>query len=161
MSTEIEGLRYGVKAIRGYRFRIGRIYCIDVRDMSGRLIKIRLKSLYRVRRRLLGEKYLEITNALFRQYFHEKIRHYLQQFQEGRPIELLGVSLNKEGVLFDEKTGRVSWIFLGTKRYWHYYTLYSEESPNNYRAFVFLDDWNAGVLQGLIELILKEKFPKR
>jgi len=44
LKTEIEGLRYGVKPIRGYRFRIGRIYCIDVRDTSGRIIKIRLKS---------------------------------------------------------------------------------------------------------------------
>ena len=29
LKTEIEALRYGVKPIRGYRFRIGRIYCID------------------------------------------------------------------------------------------------------------------------------------
>jgi len=88
-------------------------------------------------------------------------RHYLRQFEEGRPVELLGVSLNSHGVLFDKKLGWVGWNFLGTKRYWHYYTLYSEESPNDYRAFVFLDDWNAGVLRGLIEVILREKFPSR
>jgi len=159
--TAIEGFRYGVKPIRGYRFRIGRIYCIDVRDTSGQVIKIRLKSVYRVRRKLLGEKYQRITNALFRYYFHDMTRHYLRQFQEGRPVELLGVSLNSHGVLFDKKVGWVGWNFLGTKRYWHYYTLYSEESPNDYRAFVFLDDWNAGVLRGLIEVILKERFPSR
>jgi len=33
--------------------------------------------------------------------------------------------------------------------------------PDNYRAFVFLDDWNAGVLRGVIEMVLKEKFPSR
>ncbi|WP_188933179.1 hypothetical protein [Puia dinghuensis] len=88
-------------------------------------------------------------------------RKYLEQFRDGQPVELLGVSLNSQGVLFDEKAGRISWNFLGTKRYWHYYTLYSEEAPKNYRAFVFLDDWNAGVLRGLIEVILKEKFPNR
>jgi len=159
--TEIEGLRYGVKPIRGYRFRIGRIYCIDIRDKSGRVIKIRLKSVYLVRRKLLEEKYQQITNALFRYFFHDMTRHHLRQFREGRPVELLGVSLNSHGVLFDKKVGWVGWEFLGTKRYWHYYTLYSEESPNDYRAFVFLDDWNAGVLRGLIEVILKEKFPGR
>jgi hypothetical protein len=161
LKTEIEGLRYGVKAIRGYRFRIGRIYCIDVRDISGRVIKIRLKSLYRVLRKLLGVKHQEITNALFRYYFHDMIRHYLRQFHDGLTIELLGVRLDSQGVLFEKNVGRISWDFLGTKRYWHYYTLYSEESPNNYRTFVFLNDWNAGVLRGLIELILKEKFPNR
>jgi hypothetical protein len=159
--SEIEALRYGVKGIRGYRFRIGRIYCIDVRDVSGRIIKIRLKSVYRVRRKLLGDKYQEITNSLFKYYFHDMIRGYMRDFQEAQSVELLGVKLNSHAVLFDEKVGWVSWDFLGTKRYWHYYTLYSEESPNNYRAFVFLDDWNAGVLQGLIETILKGKFPNR
>jgi hypothetical protein len=65
LKTEIEGLRYGVKAIRGYLFRIGRIYCIDVRDMSGRVIKIRLKSVYRVRRKLLDESRRIITGLLY------------------------------------------------------------------------------------------------
>ena len=161
LRTEIQALRYGVKGIRGYRFRIGRIYCIDVMDISGRVIKIRLKSVYRVRRKLLGEKYQEITNSLFKYYFHDMTRHYLRQFQEGQSVELLGVKLKQHAVMFDEKVGWVGWEFLGTKRYWHYYTLYSEESPDNYRAFVFLDDWNAGVLRGLIEVILKEKFLNR
>jgi hypothetical protein len=88
-------------------------------------------------------------------------RHYLRQFRDGQPVDLLGVNLNRQGVLFDEKVGRINWDFLGTKRYWHYYTLYSEEMPDNYRAFVFLDDWNAGVLRGVIEMVLKEKFPSR
>src|ERR1700722_9985529 len=158
--TDIEGLRYGVKGIHGYQFRIGRIYSVDVRDISGRVIKIRLKSVYRVRKKLLENKYQEITNSLLKYYFHDMIRGYLQQFQEGQPVKLLGVKLNEHAVLFDEKVGWVSWGYLGTKRYWHYYTLYSEESPNNYRAFVFLEDWNAGVLRGLIEVILKQKFPK-
>jgi hypothetical protein len=161
LKTEIEGLRYGVKPIRGYRFRIGRIYCIDIRDKLGRVIKIRLKSVYRVRRKLLGEKYQQITNALFQYYYHDMTRHYLRQFRDGQAVELLGVTLNGHAVLFDKKIGWVGWDFLGTKRYWHYYTLYSEESPNDYRAFVFLDDWNAGVLRGLIEVILKEKFLSR
>jgi hypothetical protein len=159
--SEIEGVRYGVKPIRGYRFRIGRIYCIDIRDASNRVIKIRLKSLYRVRIKLLEKKYLEIVNSLFRYYFHDMTWDYLAQLRNGQPVELLGVSLNNQGVLFDEKVGRISWDFLGTKRYWHYYTLYSEEKPNDYRAFVFLDDWNAGVLRGVIEVVLRERFPKR
>ena len=157
LKAEIDALRYGVKAIRGYRFRIGRVYCIDIRDASGRVIKIRLKSLYRVRRKLLAEKYQAVVNALFRYYFHDMTRHYLQQLRAGQPVDLLGVSLSDQGVKFDEKVGRISWNFLGSKRYWHYYTLYSEEAPTNYRAFVFLDDWNAGVLRGLIESMLKEK----
>jgi hypothetical protein len=157
LRAEIEALRYGVKAIRGCRFRIGRIYCVDVRDVSGRILKIRFKSVYRIRRKLLEQKYQAIVSGLFQHYFHDMTRHYLRELRAGRPVELLGVSLNHQGVMFDAKVGWVSWNFLGSKRYWHYYTLYSEDAPNNYKAFVFLDDWNAGVLRGLIETMLKER----
>ncbi|HEY6900334.1 MAG TPA: hypothetical protein VI233_06815 [Puia sp.] len=157
LKAEIEGLRYGLRAIRGYSFRIGRIYGIDIRDVSGRVIKIRLKTLYGIRKKLLEEKYQAITDALFRYYFHDRIRYYLRQFQSGQPVELLGVHLNKRGILFDETVGWINWNFLGTKRYWHYYTLYSEAEPNHYKAFVFWEDWNAGVLIGLIETIVKSK----
>ncbi len=161
LKADIAALRYGVKAIRGYRFRVGRIYCVDVMDVSGIIIKIRLKSVYRVRRKLLGKKYQEIVSSLFKYYFHDVTRDYWSQFQAGQPVELLGVNLDSNGVIFDKKVGRVVWEFLGTKRYWHYFTLFSEEAPEKYRAFVFLDDWNAGVLRGLIETILKQKFPNR
>lgn len=161
LKNEIEGVRYGIKAIRGYWFHIGWIYCIDIRDSGGRIIKIRLKSVYRVRKKLLRGKYQKIANAVSRYYLHEKIRYHLERFRVGHPVELLGVNLDNQGALFDEKLGRISWHFLGTKRYWHYYTLFSEAEPRHYRAFVFLEDWNAGVLQGVIEAILKEKFPAK
>ena len=98
LKADIATLRYGVKAIRGYRFRIGRIYCIDVMDVSGIIIKIRLKSLYRVRRKLLGKKYQEIVGSLFKYYFHDVTRDYLEQFQAGQPVELLDVNLDSNGV---------------------------------------------------------------
>lgn len=161
LKNEIEGVRYGIKPIQGYLFRIGRIYCVDIRDAGGRVLKIRLKSVYRVRRKLLGNKYQAIANAVFRYYLHDKIRHHVERFRAGHSVELLGIDLDSQGVLFDEKAGRISWHFLGTKRYWHYYTLFSEAEPGHYRAVVFLEDWNAGVLQGVIEAILKDKFPGR
>jgi hypothetical protein len=161
LKTDIEGIRYGLKPIRGFSFRIGRIYCIDVRDTSGRIIKIRLNSVYRVRRKHLEIKYRDIIKVLFTLYFHDIIRQNHRQIREGKTIELLGVSLDNEGVWFDKRTDCISWMFLGTRRFWHYFTLYSAGSPENYRTFVFLDDWNAGVLIGLIEMISKEKFPGR
>lgn len=161
LTEEIEGFRYGVKAIRGYRFRIGRKYCIDIRDVSGRIMKIRLTSVYRVRVKQLNDKYASIVNYLYQCYFHPVTLAHYQQFQQGGNVELLGVSLNEDGVLFDEKVGRVGWNFIGVKRYWHYFTLYSEEFPDRYRAFVPADVWNTSILRQLIEMILREKFPLR
>jgi len=64
LKEEIEGIRYGVKGIRMRIFNIGRIYCIDIRNNKGHIIKLRLQSLYGVRRKLLTEKYVKICNSL-------------------------------------------------------------------------------------------------
>lgn len=158
--SEIESLRYGAKAIRGSEFRIGRIYCIDIRSTSGQVIKLRLKSIYRIRLRQLESKYLEITTALYKYYFHDKVRQYIKLFEENKPFDILGVNIDAEGILFDDKVGRVSWDYLRTRRYWTYFTLFSDTDPGQYKAFEPLEHWNAGVLYGLIESILKIKFPK-
>ena len=155
----IQAVRCGVKAIRGYRFRIGRIYCIDVQDNKGQVIRIRLKSLYRVRVKQLEEKYVTIINALFQHHFDDIAAQYFRRFRRNEEVELLGVNLNRHGVLFDPRIGRVSWEYLRTKRYWHYFTLFSEETPDHYRAFVFLEEWNSALLLGMIEAIRAEKFP--
>jgi hypothetical protein len=158
---DVESLRYGVKAIRGYEFNIGRIYCIDIKNVSGQVVKIRLKSIYRIRRKLLADKYVNIVNTLFLHYFNAISRRYVKLIQENQPFDILGVNINSEGVLFDQKIGRISWDYLGTRRYRRYYTLFSETDPNKYRAFEYLDQWNAAVLHSVIETILKLKFPQK
>jgi hypothetical protein len=158
---QMEGLRYGTRFIEGYSFVIGRIFCVDIRSRDGQIIKLRLKSLYRIRRKQLAEKYSTITNAVYKYYFHDVIRQYLTLLDENQSFKILGVSIDAEGVLFDKKVGRVSWDFLGVKRYWRYFTLFSETNPNEYKAYEFLEHWNAGILYGLVESVLKQKFPKR
>ncbi|MES1249629.1 MAG: hypothetical protein ABUL46_03050 [Chitinophaga rupis] len=161
LKNNIEAFRYGVKGIRGYKFYIGRVYCIDIKSSSGQVIKIRLKSIYRIRRKLLAEKYVNIVHALFHYYFNAITRRNVELFRENGSLEILGVNINTDGVLFDKKVGRISWNFLGTKRYQRYYTLFSETDPNQYKAFVYLDQWNAAVLHSTIETILKWKFPQK
>ena len=157
LKEEIEGIRYGIKWIRGYRFYIGRIYCIDIRNKSGKIIRLRLKSIYGIRKGQLSDKYVKIAKALFRYYFDAISRQHIEAFQNNQPTELLGVKIDAEGVLFDQKIGKISWNFLGIKHYYTYYTLFSEVDPNKYKAFEYLNHWNAGLLDSVIQGIIKMK----
>ncbi len=161
IKEDIEELRYGVELMRGRFFYIGRTYCIDVRNAEGKIIGLRLKSIYGIRRKRLQEKYTAIVNALYQYYFWDITRHYVSLHNNHLSFEMAGVNVSPEGVLFDNKIGRVSWDFLGSRRYWTYYTLFSEMDPNQYKIFEFNDHWNAGILYGAIETILKQKFPQR
>ena len=155
LKEEIEGIRFGIKWISGYGFYIGRIYCIDIKNNSGKIIKLRLKSIYRIRKDQLADKYVKIANALLRYYFDALALQHIESFQNNQPIEILGVKIDSEGVLFDQKIGKISWNFLGTKRYYTYYTLFSEVDPNKYKAFEYLHHWNTSLLQSVVEAILK------
>ena len=155
--AEIAAIRYGVKGIKGYRFYIGRIYCIDIKTLNGKILKLRLKSIYRVRKQLLYEKYAGIVNALFRTYFDDITRDYLTQHENKTQFSVLGIVITPEGVQFDKSTEIISWFYLDIRTYWQYFTIFPVSNPANYKAFYYLQDWNAGVLLSVLRTISKER----
>ena len=155
--SEITAVRYGVKAIKGYRFTIGRIYCIDIKSEKGTIIKIRLKSLYRVKRILLGKKYKQIAEALFDNYVNDISRTHIEKFNKKIDFDLLGNTFTQDGIILTGKKEIISWIDLGTKNYWSYYSLFSIADPNKNKAFYDLLDWNTIVLFSVSRHILQSK----
>jgi hypothetical protein len=154
---EISELRYGVKAIKGYRFRIGRIYCIDVKNFTGTIVKIRLKSIYRINKKKLGQKYKIIVEALFENFFNDMSNSFIKNFYDGIEFDLAGIKFKKEGILIDKKSEIISWEDLGTKNYSTYYFMFSKSNPNKYKAVNYLTDWNTSVLYSVSRTILKAK----
>src|SRR5580692_7301340 len=146
---DVEGIRYGIKWLLGRYFYFGRVYCIDIRSDKNKVIKIRLHSLYGVKKKELGKKYAEIVNMLFKYYFHDISRSYLTLFKNNIPFELLGVMFSADGILFDQRIGTIPWEYVGTKSYYTYYAIFSEINPGQYRSFEYINDWNAGVFKGV------------
>ena len=114
--SEIIGWRHGVKGIKGYHFNIGRVYCIDIKNSSDEIIKLRLKSIYRVRKKLLYKKYLTIENLLWGNYFDDIGREYINKFANKIEFTLLGTTINQEGIRFPKDTEIISWFDLSTKK---------------------------------------------
>jgi hypothetical protein len=154
---EVVELRYGVKAIKGYRFRIGRIYCIDIKSITGEVIKIRLKSLYRINRIKLGEKYKRILKALFINYINDISLSLIDKFNKGIDITILNVTFTQEGIVIDDKSGIIPWIDVSTRNYRAYYYISSNSEPDRYKLFYYLNEWNVGVLYSVSRAILKKR----
>ena len=100
---EIVGLRFGVESINGYKFTIGRIFCVDIKGPDERMIKIRLTSLYRIRRKILYEKFCQIVNALMNTHQYDLANDLLEKFNEGNEINVLGTTFNKTGIVINGK----------------------------------------------------------
>lgn len=151
---DIVGIRYGVRPIRGYAFYIGATYCVDVKHESGSIISIRIKTLYRIRKRGIEEKYIKIVEALFENYCKDLIEHYLNLFNNRLPFELLGLGFRSNGIILKSNDDVVPWEDIGTRDYMRYYALFSKKNPAYYRTFEYLDDWNTSILYSVSKYIL-------
>ena len=152
---EVASVRYGVKFISGYSFNIGRIYCIDIKDLNDRLIKIRLVSLYGIRRASLFRKFNQILRVYFETHHKDIVRCYLEIFESGVQVNILGTAFHQSGVVINGK--EVCWEDLGTKTYATYYALYSKKDASIYKSFSYLNDWNTAVVFSFSKQILVEK----
>lgn len=144
--ADIEAFRYGIQWIKGTHFVIGRTYLLEIRSTGKRTIKIRLRSVYGIRSKLLGEKYIRILNALIETYFNDMAAHYTGLLDQGMSYELSGIPVSPEGILLNSKKGLVFWSRLQMNRYIFYFTLSDKNEPENYRMLYYEHDWNAAIL---------------
>jgi hypothetical protein len=156
---DIKDCRYGISWIRGIEFYIGRMYCIDISNGNGKVIKIRLKSVYGIHRRILDKKYNDLLNSLYHFYLDEKISNLIANINDGIEVAVAGIVFRREGVCLDVKKsdGFVEWNDLNTRAYGYYYTLSSKKKPEFYKAFTYLTDWNAVLVYSISREILKDK----
>jgi hypothetical protein len=157
LTEEIESFRFGVKWINGYQFVIGRIYCVDIRSKNSDIIKIRLKSIYGINKKKLGEKYASILNALYDNYFDKLSMSYLNLFNNHRSFEILNVRFDQNGITLIDKKAAISWDDVGTRSYSTYYSIFAKANPDVYQIFEFLSEWNTGILYSVSRQILKDK----
>ena len=154
---EIVAWRYGTKWIRGYQFYIGRIYCIDLKSSSNHILKIRLKTIYGVRKQLLASKYSLVWNAIQTNFIRDISRKTIDLFFSEGETEVLGVLFANDGVRLDKDADIIPWFEVGTKNYATYYSIYSITNPQKHKAFDYLIDWNTSVLYSVSRSILKSK----
>jgi hypothetical protein len=157
LKEEIESFRYGVKGIRGYKFYIGRIYCIDVKSKENQIISLRLKTLYRIRKKTMEDKYSNAINSISKTFFFDIINYYVKQFNEVKDFEIEGIKFIKIGIVLDGKNNLLLWKDIGLKKYSYYFTIFSKTNQQNYKIFEYKIDWNAYVVYNVIRLILKNK----
>jgi len=86
---EIDGFRFGVKWLRGYKIVFGRIYCVDIKSATEIIIKIRLTSVYKIGIKQMHKKYNLIIGAILQYYASELVGQYLKLFNYKQPFSIL------------------------------------------------------------------------
>lgn len=153
---EIDAFRFGIKWISGYKFYIGRIYCIDIKNVTGTIIKIRLKSIYKIRVKELHAKYSLILNTVLNYYFSEVINQYVKLFNRKESFSILNIQFNQSDILIDNKQN-INWNEVDVRGYTRYIAVSTRKDSGIYKAFDYVDDWNVWILYNVLRQILRSK----
>lgn len=153
---EIDGFRFGVKLLRGYKLVFGRIYCVDIKNTNETIIKIRLTSVYKVGIKQMHKKYNLIIGAILQYYASELVSQYLKLFNYKQPFSILNVYFNQLGIVLNDKYN-IEWNNIDVRTYTRYVAVSRKNKPEIYKAFDYIEEWNTLVLYNVLRLILKSK----
>jgi len=158
-SENICAFRYGVSLTRGYVFVIGRQYFIEIKDLQNKIFKIKLKSLYGIKRETYYKKWSDIFNQLWRNYFSDVLNYYTELYNIHQIFELAGVKFLSEGISWDNKN-KLLWEEIALSNYRTYFMIHHIQNPNQNKSISFSTDWNAFILQSLLKRIISWHKPK-
>ena len=151
----IAKFKFGIKWLNGYAFTFGRIYCIDIEDLKGKQIKLRLKSFYGINLKSLSKKFVAIVDGLQDYYFDDISRKYLQDFSNNIEFKINNIEYNHKGINF--KNNSILWEDLQTKNYRNYFSLSSKSDNTKYLLVDYMNDWNGTVIYSVTRKILMDK----
>jgi hypothetical protein len=147
--------KFGIKWLNGYAFTFGRIYCIDIENIHGKQIKLRLKSIYGINLKSLTEKYSKIVDSLQDYYFDEISRKYLNDFSNNIIFKINNIEYDIYGVNFEKFS--IPWEDLQTKNYRNYFSISSKSDNKKHILIDYMYDWNGTVIYSVTRKILLDK----
>ncbi|MBS1500830.1 MAG: hypothetical protein JST32_02125 [Bacteroidetes bacterium] len=153
-AKDIAAFRYGVKWISGYQFTIGRVYVIEIKDINDRVFSIKLNSYYRIKSKIYHKIWLDLLDHLWKSYWVEKLNHYYSLYKNKQVFELAGVIFESFGISWSN--GSLSWDEIALSNYQTYFMIHHRDDVRKNYSRNFMNDWNALLLQALLQVIIEE-----
>ncbi len=148
---DVAGIRYGINFIKGLEFYIGREYQIFIKTHSNTELKINFKLFYRRKLNQKHQMYCDIIDELWRYYFDDISKSYLNKIGQGDHFSLAGVQFFSDKIKFNDKD--LLFEYLEIKKYYHYFIIYSNLDHYQNKMFYYLHDDNAVILLNLLTII--------
>jgi hypothetical protein len=148
---DIEGLRYGVTLIRYYLIPISKTYNIEIKNSQGKIIPIRMHSLFGVGSQKNRNLFIQIHKQIQQSYFNDMAIHYVRLLNGGLTFELAGAFLTEEGVLIKKDKPLIPWSRTGLATRFHSCSVYDMTDLRHFRSFDYWHDWNASLLRSVVD----------
>jgi hypothetical protein len=152
---DIEGFRYGVQNFQYFIIPISRTYNIEVRNGQGKIMFIRMHTVFGFGNRKIEKLFIDIYKRIHKAYFFDMAIHYVRLLNGRLDYNLAGVLLTNDGVYLKKDSPLIPWISVGLSSYYHACSVYDISDPQHYRLFDYWQDWNASLLHSVIDYKLR------
>jgi len=155
-SENIAAFRFGVKELRGYKFTFGHQYYIELKDFNCEIYRIKLNSIYGIKRREYYKAWADLLQNVWDFYLDRQLSYYTELFNIQQLFELSGVTFHADGISWG-KNDLLTWDKIAVKSYQNYFMIHHADNVHQYKCCVFSIDWNAVVLQSLLKDIVRQQ----
>jgi hypothetical protein len=155
-AQNMTAFRYGVTWTRGYRFIFGRQYFIEIQNDKQKVTRIKLASFYSIRKNLYGQLWNDIIQQLWQSYFVNTYNYYYDLYKIHQTFELCGIRFHFDGIGWDMQN-ILMWDEIAISSYYNYFMIYNNQNKKQCKSRSFANDWNAVILQILLQEIVKER----
>lgn len=155
-ADDIAAFRFEIKWLRGYRVAIGRQYSIDIQRFSGQITSLKLRSIYGIKKQQYHQLWNDILQLLWQHYFVNLLNYYRELKNMGQYFELGGVQFHSYGIAWENEVS-MFWHEIALASYTTYFMIYRADYNKHRKSCSYAADWNAVVLQTLLQEIIEEE----
>jgi len=148
---DIEGLRFGVRALSYFVIPISKTYSIEIKSSQGKIILIRMHSFFGIGNQRNRNLFIQIHKQIQQFYFNDMAIHYVRLLKGGLTFELAGAFLTEEGVLIRKDKPLIPWSRTGLATRFHSCSVYDTADLRHFRSFDYWHDWNASLLRSVVD----------
>ncbi len=150
-----EDVKYLVEGIRWEMWTVGTQYVIDIKYDNGKILPIRFCQ-YLWKSKNYGQTYSEISTGIGKHFLLDKINQVLDVFYADGFLEMPGLKMTSDKLIFENPPHEITWDHLALKEYYRYFAIFDKRDPNVHKRVTFYE-WYAEVLYSTLKTILKDK----
>jgi len=152
---DIEGIRFGITQMNYFFIPLSRTYNIEIKNSHGKILKIRMFTLFTIGNKKLMDLYVQILDRIQEAYLDDLAMHYAQLIHGDLSYELSGALLTRDGVLIRKDKPQIPWKRIAVQSYNRSCMLYDTADPHHHRSFDYWHDWNATLLRAVVNYKIK------
>lgn len=155
-ADDIAAFRFETRWLKRYKVTIGRQYSVDIQRFCGSVISLKIKSIYGIKKDQYERIWNDILQLLWHHYFINLLNYYRELKNMGQYFELAGVQFHSYGIAWENQVS-MFWHEIAMASYNTYFMIYRTGYNKHRKSCAYATDWNAVVLQTLLQEIIEEE----